>query len=174
MRYRTLLLFFALVSLLAAPRICAGAAPTAEEVTKQFLLPRLTGITKVWVLIMGPYDSTINVDTKALQDAIEVKLKNVGLEALTPSTFVKLTPILHVELETLRTPDRNVVYSLNMELTDDAKLDRNPAVFVPGMTWRQHTLGICSEREVDSVIRDAASKYTDAFLNYYLSANPKK
>jgi len=61
-----------------------------------------------------------------------------------------------------------------VELKQNVRLDRDPSMWLPGVTtWSVDAVGTVGREKLRN-LRDGIKDYVDRFINAYLSVNPKR
>ena len=108
---------------------------------------------------------------RQLQTDAELRLRKAGIPVREDYSTV-----LYISVSTIKGQSREFfyAYAIRVELRQNAWLDRNPKILVPGVaTWEAATLGFIPVREVVREIRNNVNDFVDEFINKYLAANPK-
>lgn len=137
----------------------------------------LRGIDKMSVLIEGLDSDSTNygVTEQMLRTQVELELRRTGIKVVEFKTAPTVPTTLYVWLAAMRhIGSRFHVYTINLELKQDAALRRNPQIIAfYATTWDKRSLNLISSDNYANNVRSTLSKLLDEFLNDYLSVNPK-
>jgi len=139
----------------------------------------LAGLAGVGVVVepMTPAAEKDGLTTSTLQTAIELKLRQEGIRVLTSGERLVApgNPYLYLRVGTMKSDEVEVyVYTITLELLQEVRLSRNPAITSWAATWSAPgKIGIIGFRKLPSV-RESVRGIVDQFLNAYLAANPKR
>jgi hypothetical protein len=126
----------------------------------------LVGITTVAVFIQDLPEAAakLGLTKDAIQTDVELKLRLAGMR-IDPTT----REYLDVEVNVV---DSGRAASIDVELYQPVTLVREPSILLAGApTWSTGSLRMNSSAQG---IRDSIKDKADAFLNAWLSVNPKK
>jgi hypothetical protein len=132
----------------------------------------LKDINAVYVIVEEVPEAakTIGLTTEALQTGVELRLLLAGMSVTTLEDGHKLPGRPHIYVRVTLTKGAEVA-SIQVDLEQDAVLDRNAEHALSVMTWDMDYLlaNPTAQRILDDV-KDGVDK----FMNAWLSANPKK
>jgi len=138
----------------------------------------LAGLTGVGVVVeaMDPDAEKDGLTTSTLRTEVELKLRQAGIRVLTEAerAVAPGSPFLYLRVATMKSDGVGVyIYNITLELVQEVRLTRNPAITMLATTWRVGGfLGIIQHRNL-SQVRESVRDVMDQFLNAYLAANPK-
>jgi hypothetical protein len=115
------------------------------------------------------------VSLKQIQTDVELRLRKSGIRVLPFSGVSRLEgqPFLWISVLALKNPLGVSVYSVNVELWQDVRLKRNPAISVSAATYVvEPRLVVVDSRNIKQ-LREDLSDCVDTFINDYLAMNPK-
>ena len=141
----------------------------------------LHNVKSICVLIeeISPEAQKDGLSKQAIQTDVELRLRQAGIKVIPfdegAKSSVEGGSTLYVVVNCLKMRDLPVyAYSIDVELEDVVKLTREPHTTVfSAITWDRGSVGSVGALHIDS-IRCTVKDMTDAFLNDYLKANPKK
>lgn len=135
----------------------------------------LRGLQGISVQVMR-FDAEVQgVSLKQIQTDVELRLRKSGIRVLPFSSVSRLEgqPFLWISVLALKNPLGVSVYSVNVELWQDVKLKRNPAISVSAATYVvEPRLVVVDSRNIKQ-LREDLSDCVDTFINDYLAMNPK-
>jgi len=111
--------------------------------------------------------------TKQLRKDTELKLRLAGIRAVSSEESPALpgNPSLYVNANVLKHKALNrYIFNIMVELSQDVSLNRTPKVKATAATWSVSVTGFTADV---STVRDQLKELVDAFVNAYLSVNPK-
>ena len=162
------------LSRLAMFLLLAASAATAGD--DEFSRPSLKGLKGVYVLV-EPLEAEVERDglnQTSIQTDVELRLRQAGIKVLTEAERLAApgTPFLYVLVNAKS--GSPYAFSINVELCQDVRLDRDPSMQISGATtWSVTAVGTVGRNNLRD-IRDMVKDYVDRFINAYLSVNPKK
>ena len=114
-----------------------------------------------------------------LKTSVELKLRQNGINVPNDGDpGYSLFPYIYVNVNLMSVYEgRSFIYAIDVEFRRHLQAyipTTKETVYVDASPWDRATLGITSAREASSTIREAVNDLLDAFLNVYLSVNPKK
>jgi hypothetical protein len=139
----------------------------------------LAGLTGVEVIVepMDPAAEKDGLTQSTLQTDVELKLRQAGIRVLTLGERLAApgNPYLYLRVGTMKHDELGFyVYNIDLELTQEVRLTRNPTITSLGTTWyapgKIGTVGFRKLFQLRENVRDTV----DQFLNAYLAANPKR
>jgi hypothetical protein len=131
---------------------------------------RLSGFNSVYPIVY--VDSTILKENGLISERIttdvEIKLRQARFEITSGkwSTFLSIS----VDSFESRVKSSLLVYSIKVQLTQNATLERDASVKVPAVIWERSTFGTVASSQTD-VIRETIKDFVDEFILDYLKAN---
>jgi hypothetical protein len=173
---RTLLRYLCLSTLIAYVLLTAASPGRAQDGDPR--TETLRGLSGVGVGIEYLNDEAkrAGFDANTLQTDVELKLRLAGIKVLTREESIRVpgSPSLYVNLNFINAANGLGVYSIEVELKQNALLERDKTVLaLRATTWSTGYLGT-APRDTVSPVRSALGDLVDRFLNAYLSVNPKK
>ena len=118
------------------------------------------------------------LSTLHIQTNVELRLRQAGIKVfeMTERKDIINRSHLSVNITCVKQGEEPVyAFSVNVELGDTVTLHRDPQVVVfYATTWKREEVGIVGSIKLVDSIRNIVDHITDAFLNDYLKANPKK
>jgi len=155
----------------------SGDNESAVEKAERDSLQGLKGVFVVLEEIKPDGESAERDGLSRLQikTDIELRLRKAGIRVLNADEFSREPgkPYLYVNLGLFRIDDDQYVFTLHVDLLQDVRLNRNPAILCLGSrTWTSPSsfgrvgikrLNACRESVIDRV---------DQFANAFLAANP--
>jgi hypothetical protein len=135
-------------------------------------LSSLGGLTAVFVLVEDLPDGTKlrGLSKETIQSEVEQRLRLGGLRVVSAEQSARLpgTPYLYVRVNLV---DHARAVGVEVDLNQGALLVRNGQIVPSAITWSRSAL--LSKPTVQN-IRHAVNDRVDAFVNAWLSVNPKK
>ena len=140
----------------------------------------LAGLTGVYVSVskMTEEEQRIGLSNPQLETDVELKLREAGIRVLAKDdpNPVPGVPFLYVTVSTLKLTGLPGVYafSVEVELIQFARLERDKSVVCLGRTWNATAVfGTVGQDKLEGGLRTTIRDLTDQFINAYLAANPK-
>jgi hypothetical protein len=132
----------------------------------------LNGLSAVFVLVEDLPDGARlhGLSKGAIQSDVEGRLRLAGLRIVTAEESAKLpgAPYVYVRVNLA---DHARAASVDVELNQGALLVRDGQIMPSAITWRRSAL---LSKPTAQNIRDAVNDRVDAFVNAWLSVNPKR
>ena len=138
----------------------------------------LAGLTGVEVVVepMDPAAEKDGLTTSTLRTDVELKLRQAGIRVLTSDERLAAPgmPYLYLRVGTIKDEEGLYAYDIDLELKQEVRLTRNPALSLMATTWRvAGWVGTIGSRNL-SKVRERVRDTVDQFINAYLAANPKR
>jgi len=141
----------------------------------------LAGLTGVYVLVEGmkPDAEKDGLARSTLQTDVELKLRQEKIRVLTSGERLAAPgmPYLYLRVGTFKNIKSDMglyAFVINLELIQEVRLTRNPAITSLGATWQARGFVGTVGAENLHIVRDDVRDQVDQFLNAYLAANPKR
>ena len=153
--------FAKLFAVIAAPALL-NAGPEIMALDNEMTRATLKGLPGVYVLVefFSEQDKAAGFDERTFQTDVEVKLRLVGIKALTEEEQLATPgmPILYLHVNTLhKQPGQNHVYNISLGLQQAVRLVRNGALAYGARTWGVNSVGYGDL----PFIRNAVKDYVD-------------
>jgi hypothetical protein len=149
-----------------------GAASRSTPAQDDTVRATLKGITAVFVLVESLPDGAkkLGLSDETIQSDVELKLRLAGLRVVTVQEGLQVpgSPYLYVNLNVM---DDAGAASIEIDFNQDATLERNGQHASGVTTWHK---GMVVQLPSGQGTREHIKDLTDAFLNDWLAANPKK
>ena len=102
---------------------------------------------------------------------VELKLRLAKIRVLTREEFKKekRRSLLNININGTKGPEGLLLYEIGVQLMQDVSLVRKPNFTFLASTWEVNFVGLGEIKEIQNSIKDTV----DAFINAYLSVNPK-
>jgi len=152
--------------LLVIPMII-GSRALGQESSVPLDVKSLKGIDAVQVVIdLTDTGKVSDLDKYIVRTDVELKLRTAGMRVLSEEEDAKApgSPYLYLNVNLVGT-----AAAIEIQLMQTARLVRNDEIAV-GATWSQRSL---STNSTAPVVRGLIKDQVDAFLNAWLSVNPK-
>jgi hypothetical protein len=164
----------AFVTIAAALLFCSILMAQDNEETRK----SLKGLAGVYVSItLAPNAAKIGLSEKQEQVDVELRLRMAGIKVLTEEEWLKVNarPLLNVILgmQEIALGQGNYAHRIDISLAQLVTLPRNPQILISAETWRKGYVGVIHSKNIDRM-RDQIKDAVDAFVNAWLSVNPKK
>ena len=113
-----------------------------------------------------------NFSADQIQTLVELRLRMAGIRVVTVSDYL---PYLYVNLHVIkRHTGMNVdFFTVNLDIMQGVRLDRDPSVFCTASTWQHGMSGWAGSQMIIDSIREGINSQVDEFLNDFLAENPK-
>ncbi len=142
---------------------------TPEEQRQKENKERLSGLNSIHIfaIVSANVLETNGLTTKKIETDIEIKLRQAGFKFDTTTT-----PVLWIVVDAFESKVKPclLVYSIKVELKENATLKRDAAVNVYAIIWERSTFGTVASSQPD-VIRETIKDFVDEFILDYLKAN---
>jgi len=163
---------------IAVLALAVGFVASAVAADTELERRMLAGLAGVYVLVgdMKPDAEKDGLAGSTLQTDVELKLRQAGIRVLTSGEWLAApgNPSLYLFVGTVKNETGLYAYYINLELHQEVRLTRNPAITSLATTWHAPGfVGIVLDRNL-SKVRDGVRDVVDQFLNAYLAANPKR
>ena len=164
------------------PAVAQSEAPSeaaAEQLARKERVI-FAGLAGIGVLVeeVDSIAGEDGLDKTTLQTDVELRLRQAGVPVLLKSEALKRpgSPFLYVNVKALQRANGGYAYGADVELQEQVKLARRPAVLVlSATTWRARgTLGVVEASELAETVRAVVRDQIDEFVNVYLAANRKR
>jgi hypothetical protein len=134
----------------------------------------LRGLQGVKVVVeeMQPMAARYGLTRNQVQTDVELRLRRAGIRVLTldESDSTPGSPSLYVNIHTVfgDGPAMGLVgYSLDVELTQAVRLDRDPDIWLPGaVTWSENQRGLGGRTQLHT-LRENLGDLVNRFINAY-------
>ena len=138
----------------------------------------LAGLTGVEVAVepMDPDAEKDGLAQSTLRTDVELTLRQAGIRVLTSDGRLAAPgmPYLYLSVGTAKNEPGFYAYDIDLELKQEVRLTRNPAITSMATTWSAPGwVGAVGSRNL-SKVREGVRDVLDQFLNAYLAANPKR
>jgi hypothetical protein len=145
----------------------------------QFNRATLAGLTGLDVIVddMNPNAERDGLAKSALQTDVELRLRHAGIRVLTENESIAApgSPYLHLRVMAAKNDLRMYGYSIELELKQLVRLDRDPSMRSVATTWGALVgVGIVPAGDLSHVVRERVRDAVDGFINDFLAANPKR
>lgn len=141
----------------------------------EFSRPTLKGLKGVHVLVESLKEDIVKagLNKETIQTDVELKLRLAGIPVLTREECVEEpgSPYLYVIAGVLKSELCGYIVKLDVEVKQEVRLVRSPAIQKDAATWSVGGFGRTSDLKG---IRECIKDQVDIFINAYLSVNPKK
>jgi len=135
----------------------------------------LRGLKGVHVLVAKlPPDFEGNLTREQIQTDVELKLRLVGIKVVSEKEQFSMPgrPYLYVTVCGVKTFTEGVAWQIDIQLSQDVYLERDPKISVDATTWSVGRGGFLGKMKIEE-IRNEVKDLVDQFINDYLSVNPK-
>lgn len=152
--------------------------PPVRTVSAVFAMKGRTSMTVVVEKIPG---LETQITPSVIKTNTELRLREIGIDVKQFDESDNLTPYLpslYVNVNALRLESRpSVVYNISVEykqFVDVFGVDDSYVAVTRATIWSKETVGITPLHESGKAIKETVDELLSAFLNDYLTANPKK
>jgi hypothetical protein len=123
---------------------------------------------------LGPDMEGAGLSKQQLQTGVELQLRQAGLRVLTTEEWAQVPgrPWLYVNAQVLVIDNDLTVYSIRVEVNQDARLATHDA-FADVATWDKGGIGATEMTNLAPHVRNSLRDLVDAFIDAYLSVNPQ-
>ncbi len=137
----------------------------------------LRGLRGVSVIIenLGSAEEKIGLTRSQLQTDVEVELRKAGIPVLTDDKRRNTPgkPYLYVNLNTYVSDIKLYAVNLDIALMQMVDLRRDGSIGLFATTWSTSFVGSVGKSYFRQDIRERVRDYVNAFINDYLTVNPK-
>lgn len=152
--------------------LAAFESDAADDEVTRATLYGLSGISVV-IESLGPDIEGAGLSKPQLQTDVELQLRQAGLRVLTQEEWAQVPgrPWMYVNVQVLLIDHGLAVYSIRVEVNQDAHLAANNA-FADLATWDRGGIGATEMANMPTCVRNGLRDLVDAFIDAYFSANP--
>ena len=151
--------------------LAAVESDAADDEDTRTTLRNLSGV-RVIIESLGSDMEGTGLSQQQLQTDVELQLRQAGLRVLTEEWVqVPGRPWLYVNAQVLVIDNDLAVYSIRVEVNQDARLTAHDAV-ADVATWDKGGIGATEMANLSLHVRNGLRDLVDAFIDAYLSANP--
>ena len=133
----------------------------------------IRGIKKLHVIVdMQPFFlENEGLSKSKIKKDVELKLRLEEIRVLTEEEFKKekRRPLLYININGMKGSGGLLLYEVAVQLMQDVSLERRPSLKLLAPTWEVGSMGLGETKEIRKSIKDNV----DAFIDVYLSVNPK-
>jgi hypothetical protein len=142
---------------------------TFEETLQKANKERLSGLNSIyiWAIVGSDILKTNGLTDERIKTDVEIKLRQAGFKFDTKTTADLW--IVVKAFESKLQPGL-LVYSIKINLTQEASLDRKPSVKVSASIWERSTFGTVGSTQTN-LLRETIKDFVDEFILDYLKAN---
>jgi hypothetical protein len=163
---------------LAVVLLVAVSSATAQDDDPRGERQSLKGLKGVYVLVedLKAEAERDGLNQASIRTDVELKLRQAGITVLTKAEAEAApgAPCLYISVDTKGSQSESLYgVSMKVELKQNVRLDRDPSMWLPGVTtWSVEAVGTVGRGKLRN-LRDRVKDYADRFINAYLSVNPK-
>jgi hypothetical protein len=154
--------------------VAVSAAAAQDDESERQSLKGLKGVN-VLVEDLKAEAERDGLKQTSIQTDVELKLRQAGIAVLTKAEAPAApgAPCLYISVSTSQSGSL-YGFSIKVELKQNVRLDRDPSMWLPGVTtWSVDAVGTVGREKLRN-LRDGIKDYVDRFINAYLSVNPKR
>ena len=150
--------------------VIALAGLSTVAYAQSYRASNLTGITQIGVTIedLDSEAEKAGLHGSDIQRDVELKLRMAGIKVVAGSPL----PWLYVRVTVVLNPDGHAAASIEEQFNDSALLSRNGSG-ASVITWSKCNVYLGGVQRLPNDVRSAVKDLVDAFINDWLSVNPK-
>jgi hypothetical protein len=127
--------------------------------------PRLVGLKKIAVAVTADADG--GLDTRALQAAVESRLREAGLR-IDPKSRARLNVTIGVsDIRAGNGAELGYAYSIHVGVSQQVYLAHNTNVMTDAVTWEGIWLGIAARGDLEARCAQSIARRLDEFVAVY-------
>jgi hypothetical protein len=131
----------------------------------------LNGLTGVRIIVEDLDDDLKDfLSTARVEKDVSLRLRREGIEICASSDY-SCPSYFYVAVTSILLRDNSFVYKVRVALCEAVTNPRGSTVY-GAEVWNKSTVGIVSDDDVRSTIRETVNDKTDLFLDQYLEENP--
>jgi hypothetical protein len=157
--------------------LLCGSQQEAAAGDDEYTRATLRGLKGVYVLVEPLRAETERAGlTKAqIQTDVELRLRKAGIRVLSEKERDETpgSPYLYVNVQVVETNVPLYAFSIDVALMQRVLLERDPKIRSLAETWDTASTGMVREDTLRKFPRDSLADKVDAFINAYLTENPK-
>jgi len=159
-----------LITIILFLTLCDSSSCYAAVQSK---IASLHGLTEIIVVIerISPDIERQEISQSQIKFDVELRLRKAGINILSKAESISIPGYLVINIGITDLPG-GVLYSCELSLIQDVRLERNPSMLLQAITWSTGHSGIIGSEKIKN-IRQHIGDSVDSFINDYLSVNQK-